>query len=252
MEVLTSGRSIILKERLQKIISHVGICSRRKAEELIKGGKVTVNGVRVTELGSEADVRKDKIVVLGEPIRPERLRYFLLNKPDRVITSVSDPQGRRTVMQYFPSVQERIFPVGRLDYHSEGLLIMTNDGELDNILTHPSHQVQKVYDVTVRGKFSDALAAKMSKGVKLKDGTRTAPCEVEVLSYEKDRNRTHIRMTLHEGKNREIRRMMEAFHYPVFKLERIQYSFLTLDGVARGESRRLTHEEVKKLYELHG
>ena len=129
---------------------------------------------------------------------------------------------------------------------------MTNDGELDNILTHPSHQVQKVYDVTVRGKFSDALAAKMSKGVKLKDGTRTAPCEVEVLSYEKDRNRTHIRMTLHEGKNREIRRMMEAFHYPVFKLERIQYSFLTLDGVARGESRRLTHEEVKKLYELHG
>ena len=104
----------------------------------------------------------------------------------------------------------------------------------------------------VRGKFSDALAAKMSKGVKLKDGTRTAPCEVEVLSYEKDRNRTHIRMTLHEGKNREIRRMMEAFHYPVFKLERIQYSFLTLDGVARGESRRLTHEEVKKLYELHG
>ena len=229
-----------MKERLQKIISHAGICSRRKAEELIKGGKVTVNGVRVTELGSEADVRKDKIVVLGEPIRPERLRYFLLNKPDRVITSVSDPQGRRTVMQYFPSVQERIFPVGRLDYHSEGLLIMTNDGELDNILTHPSHQVQKVYDVT------------MSKGVKLKDGTRTAPCEVEVLSYEKDRNRTHIRMTLHEGKNREIRRMMEAFHYPVFKLERIQYSFLTLDGVARGESRRLTHEEVKKLYELHG
>ena len=236
-----------MKERLQKIISHAGICSRRKAEELIKGGKV-----RVTELGSEADVRKDKIVVLGEPIRPERLRYFLLNKPDRVITSVSDPQGRRTVMQYFPSVQERIFPVGRLDYHSEGLLIMTNDGELDNILTHPSHQVQKVYDVTVRGKFSDALAAKMSKGVKLKDGTRTALCEVEVLSYEKDRNRTHIRMTLHEGKNREIRRMMEAFHYPVFKLERIQYSFLTLDGVARGESRRLTHEEVKKLYELHG
>ena len=132
-----------MKERLQKIISHAGVCSRRKAEELILAGKVKVNGVVVRELGSEADVRKDRIEVSERVIRPEPLKYFLFHKPDSVITSVSDPAGRRTVMDYFPRVRERIFPVGRLDYHSEGLLIMTNDGNLDFILTHPSHEVER-------------------------------------------------------------------------------------------------------------
>lgn len=251
MEFSAQGRTTILKERLQKIISHAGICSRRKAELLIQEGQVKVNGKVVRELGTEADLKRDKIKVKGELIHQEKPRYFLFNKPDCVITSVSDPVGRRTVIQYFPNVRERIFPVGRLDYHSEGLLLMTNDGNLDYLLTHPSKGVEKVYEVTVRGKFSQTLADNMSRGVKLKDGTRTAPCKVKVLSYESDRNRTHIQMTLHEGKNREIRRMMEVFHYPVFKLERVKYSFLTLKGVPRGEFRRLTSEEVKKLYELH-
>lgn len=239
-----------MKERLQKILSRSGLCSRRKAEELILAGKVKVNGQVVRELGTQADGRKDKIEAGGKVLQPERLRYFLLNKPDRVITSASDPQGRRTVMDYFPTVRERLFPVGRLDYHSEGLILMTNDGDLDYLLTHPSREVEKVYRVTVRGKLSEALAKKIEKGVRLDDGM-TAPCGAKVLSYDKEKNKTVLLMTLHEGKNREIRRIMEHFHYPVFGLERIQYSFLTLEGVARGGSRRLTTEEVKELYERH-
>ena len=244
------GRRIILKERLQKVLSHAGVASRRKAEELIVKGLVRVNGRVVKELGTEADPAKDRVEVDGKRIRPEPLRYFLLNKPDRAICSVRDPQGRRTVLDFFPKVKERIFPVGRLDYHSEGLLLLTNDGDLDFILTHPSHEVKKTYEVTVRGKFSEALAAKMAKGVSLPDG-RTAPCDITVRQYDEARNRTYLTMTLHEGKNREIRRMMEAFHYPVFALTRVSYSFLTLEGVAKGSWRALTESEVRRLYELH-
>lgn len=233
-----------MKERLQKILSHAGVCSRRKAEELILAGRVRVNGRVVRELGTEADVCTDKIEALGEIVKPEPLRYYLFHKPDRVITSVSDPAGRRTVMDYFRRVRERVFPVGRLDYHSEGLLLVTNDGQLDFILTHPRHEVQKEYEVVVRGKFSEKLAKKMEKGVKIDSGV-TAPCEIEVLGYDAEKNKTRLRMVLHEGKNREIRKMMEIFHYPVFELKRIRYSFLTLD-VNRGQYRRLTAAEVKK------
>ena len=189
-----------MKERLQKILSHAGVCSRRKAEELILAGRVRVNGRVVRELGTEADVCTDKIEALGEIVKPEPLRYYLFHKPDCVITSVSDPAGRRTVMDYFRRVRERVFPVGRLD-------------------------------------------VKIDSGV-------TAPCEIEVLGYDAEKNKTRLRMVLHEGKNREIRKMMEIFHYPVFELKRIRYSFLTLD-VNRGQYRRLTAAEVKKLYELH-
>lgn len=238
-----------MKERLQKIISHAGICSRRKAEELITKGRVRVNGVVVRELGSEADPRKDKVEVAGQVIRPEPLKYFLFHKPDGVITSMADPAGRRTVADYFTSVRERVFPVGRLDYHSEGLLLVTNDGNLDFILTHPSHGVEKEYEVVVRGKYSESLARKMEKGVKIDSGV-TAPCEITVVAYDKEKNKTHLRMVLHEGKNREIRKMMEAFHYPVFKLIRVRYGFLSLD-VGRGQYRRLTSAEVKKLYDLY-
>lgn len=238
-----------MKERLQKIISHAGICSRRKAEELITKGRVRVNGVVVRELGSEADPRKDKVEVAGAVIRPEPLKYFLFHKPDGVITSMADPAGRRTVADYFTSVRERVFPVGRLDYHSEGLLLVTNDGNLDFILTHPSHGVEKEYEVVVRGKYSESLARKMEKGVKIDSGV-TAPCEITVVAYDKEKNKTHLRMVLHEGKNREIRKMMEAFHYPVFKLIRVRYGFLSLDA-GRGQYRRLTSAEVKKLYDLY-
>lgn len=238
-----------MKERLQKVLSHAGVCSRRKAEELITKGQVRVNGRVVRELGSEADPMRDTIEVMGEVIRRERPKYFLFYKPDRVITSLSDPEGRRTVADYFRNVRERVFPVGRLDYHSEGALLMTNDGELDNLLTHPRYQVHKVYEVTVRGRFSPKAAEKMAKGVKIDTGV-TAPCEIEILEYNKEKNKTKVRMTLHEGKNREIRKMMEAFHHMVFELVRVQYAFLTLVGLKRGEYRKLTREEVKKLYDL--
>ena len=250
MECASDGRGFILKERLQKILSRAGVASRRKAEEMIAQGRIRVNGKVVREAGTMADIRADRIEADGVGLRPERLRYFLFHKPDRTITSVKDPEGRRTVLDFFPRVTERIFPVGRLDYHSEGLLLLTNDGDLDFILTHPSKGVPKVYEVTVRGKYSETLAAKMARGVNLPDG-RTAPCKIDVLSYDAARNRTYLRMTLHEGKNREIRRMMEAFHYPVFALKRVKYSFLTLDGVAKGQYRSLSKEEVKKLYELY-
>jgi 23S rRNA pseudouridine2605 synthase len=238
-----------LKERLQKVLSHAGVCSRRKAEELITKGQVRVNGRVVRELGSEADPMRDTIEVMGEVIRRERPKYFLFYKPDRVITSLSDPEGRRTVADYFRNVRERVFPVGRLDYHSEGAILMTNDGELDNLLTHPRYQVNKVYEVTVRGRFSPKAAEKMAKGVKIDTGM-TAPCEIEILEYNKEKNKTKVRMTLHEGKNREIRKMMEVFHHMVFELVRVQYAFLTLNGLKRGEYRKLTREEVKKLYDL--
>lgn len=238
-----------MKERLQKVLSHAGVCSRRKAEELITKGQVRVNGRVVRELGSEADPMRDTIEVMGEVIRWERPKYFLFYKPDRVITSLSDPEGRRTVADYFRNVRERVFPVGRLDYHSEGAILMTNDGELDNLLTHPRYQVNKVYEVTVRGRFSPKAAEKMAKGVKIDTGM-TAPCEIEILEYNKEKNKTKVRMTLHEGKNREIRKMMEVFHHMVFELVRVQYAFLTLNGLKRGEYRKLTREEVKKLYDL--
>lgn len=239
-----------MKERLQKILSHAGVCSRRKAEELILAGQVKVNGQVVKELGSEADPVKDRIEAMGTLVKPEKKKYFLFYKPDNVITSVSDPQGRRTVMDYFRTVRERIFPVGRLDYHSEGLLIMTNDGDLDYILTHPSHEVTKTYEVTVRGRYSPKLSDKMSRGVRIDTGI-TAPCEIEVLGYDKEKNKTKVKMVLHEGKNREIRKMMAAYHYPVFGLVRTGYAFLTPEGLSRGMSRRLTSEEVRKLYELY-
>lgn len=238
-----------MKERLQKVLSHAGVCSRRKAEELITKGQVRVNGRVVRELGSEADPMRDTIEVMGEVIRRERPKYFLFYKPDRVITSLSDPEGRRTVADYFRNVRERVFPVGRLDYHSEGAILMMNDGELDNLLTHPRYQVNKVYEVTVRGRFSPKAAEKMAKGVKIDTGM-TAPCEIEILEYNKEKNKTKVRMTLHEGKNREIRKMMEVFHHMVFELVRVQYAFLTLNGLKRGEYRKLTREEVKKLYDL--
>lgn len=238
-----------MKERLQKIISHAGVASRRKAEELILAGKVRVNGRVVRELGTEADVQKDRIEVDGQRLRPEKLRYFLFFKPDRVISSVKDPQGRRTVRDFFPNVKERIFPVGRLDYHTEGLLIVTNDGTLDHLLTHPSSEVPKTYEVTVRGKLSEALADRMARGVELDDG-KTAPAEIIVDRYDEVKNRTYLTVTIHEGKNREIRRMMEHFHYPVFALKRVQYAFLTLDGVSKGKYRPLTASEVARLYAL--
>ncbi len=235
-------------ERLQKVIAKAGIASRRKAEELIAQGKVKVNGVTVTEMGVQVS-GNDEITVNGKQIRTEEKVYFLLNKPARVICSVSDEKGRKTVMDCFEGIQERIFPVGRLDYETTGLLIMTNDGEFANAMMHPRSHLPKTYEVTLNGVLTDDMARILSNGVMLDDG-KTLPADVVILSRSENRNRTILQITIYEGRNREVRRMMEYFHCEVKKLNRVGYGNLDLGNLRQGEYRKLRMYEVKKLLSM--
>jgi 23S rRNA pseudouridine2605 synthase len=235
-------------ERLQKVIAHAGVASRRKAEELIKQGKVTVNGEVITELGVKVSP-KDHIEVNGIRIERETPVYFLLYKPRGVITTVNDEKNRKTVLDFFPNVEQRIYPVGRLDYDTSGLLIMTNDGEFANLLTHPKYKIDKTYVAKVEGIPTKEDLKKLQKGVKLDDGV-TAPARVKLLSSDRKKNTSIVALTIHEGKNRQVRRMFEAIGYPVLKLKREQYAFLTLHGLNAGEFRPLTPHEVKQLLVL--
>ncbi len=235
-------------ERLQKVIAKAGIASRRKAEELIAQGKVKVNGLTVTEMGVQVS-GNDEITVNGKQIRTEEKVYFLLNKPARVICSVSDEKGRKTVMDCFEGIQERIFPVGRLDYETTGLLIMTNDGEFANAMMHPRSHLPKTYEVTLNGVLTDDMARILSNGVMLDDG-KTLPADVVILSRSENRNRTILQITIYEGRNREVRRMMEYFHCEVKKLNRVGYGNLDLGNLRQGEYRKLRMYEVKKLLSM--
>lgn len=235
-------------ERLQKVIAKAGIASRRKAEELIAQGKVKLNGVTVTEMGVQVS-GNDEITVNGKQIRTEEKVYFLLNKPARVICSVSDEKGRKTVMDCFEGIQERIFPVGRLDYETTGLLIMTNDGEFANAMMHPRSHLPKTYEVTLNGVLTDDMARILSNGVMLDDG-KTLPADVVILSRSENRNRTILQITIYEGRNREVRRMMEYFHCEVKKLNRVGYGNLDLGNLRQGEYRKLRMYEVKKLLSM--
>ena len=235
-------------ERLQKVIAKAGIASRRKAEELIAQGKVKVNGVTVTEMGVQVS-GNDEITVNGKQIRTEEKVYFLLNKPARVICSVSDEKGRKTVMDCFEGIQERIFPVGRLDYETTGLLIMTNDGEFANAMMHPRSHLPKTYEVTLNGVLTGDMARILSNGVMLDDG-KTLPADVVILSRSENRNRTILQITIYEGRNREVRRMMEYFHCEVKKLNRVGYGNLDLGNLRQGEYRKLRMYEVKKLLSM--
>lgn len=237
----------MLMERLQKVLAHAGVASRRHSEELIKAGKVKVNGQVVTQLGVKVDSSTDRIEVNGQLIQQERKRTFLFYKPLRVITSVSDPQGRKVVTDYFRSVPERIYPVGRLDYDTEGLLLLTNDGELANRLIHPRYEVDKTYVATVKGRPSPAAIEQLKKGVKLEDGW-TAPAGVRILSQ--DEAQTKLQLTIREGRNRQVRRMCEAVGHPVIHLMRTRLGFLTLHGLKRGEYRELTQQEEERLRRL--
>lgn len=232
-------------ERLQKVIAHAGVASRRKAEELIKQGKVTVNGEIITELGVKVSP-KDHIEVNGIKIERETPVYFLLYKPRGVITTVNDEKNRKTVLDFFPNVEQRIYPVGRLDYDTSGLLIMTNDGEFANLLTHPKFKIDKTYVAKVKGIPSREDLKKLQKGVKLEDGM-TAPARVKFLSGDRKKNSAIVELTIHEGRNRQVRRMFEEVGYPVMKLKREQYAFLTLHGLNPGDFRPLTPHEVKQL-----
>jgi 23S rRNA pseudouridine2605 synthase len=239
------------QERLQKIIAAAGICSRRKAEELIVSGRVQVNGTTVTELGTKADPARDHIRVDGKLLHgPERHRYFLLNKPKGYVTTASDPEGRPTVMDLIRG-GERVFPVGRLDYASEGLLVMTNDGELANTLTRAASRIEKTYLVKVSGRPKGSDLEQLRHGLMIDRGkagsgegrVMTAPAKVRLA---REGENPWYELVLIEGRNREIRKMFEEIGHHVEKIRRVGYGPLVLD-VKPGESRELAADEVEKL-----
>lgn len=235
-------------ERLQKVIAQAGIASRRKAEQLIIDGRVTVNGDVVKELGTKVMPRKDKVEVDGVPIDKEEPVYFMLYKPTGVISSVKDEKGR-TVVTDFLEIESRVFPVGRLDYDTSGLLLLTNDGEFANILMHPKYKINKVYVAKVQGLPSREALRKLEKGIMLEDG-KTAPAKVKFISGNNKQNSSIIEITIREGKNRQVRRMFEAIGHPVIKLKREMYGFLDLKGLNPGDVRVLRPHEIKRLRDL--
>ena len=234
-------------ERLQKVIASSGITSRRKAEELITSGKVMVNGSVVTTLGTKVS-EKDEILVDGIKINREEKVYFILNKPREVITSVSDEHNRKTVVDLIDT-DKRIYPIGRLDYDTTGLLLLTNDGELANKLMHPKNNIDKVYIAKINGTLSPSEQMALKNGVVI-DGVKTSKSRVKVRSIDKNSNTSIIEITIHEGRNHQVKKMFEAVNHEVLKLKREKYAFLDLTGLTSGEYRKLNHKEVSKLYEM--
>jgi 23S rRNA pseudouridine2605 synthase len=234
--------------RLNKFIASCGVASRRKADELIQEGKVQVNGRTVTELGVRIDPRKDKVIVNGKQatILDEPV-YILLNKPKDAITTSSDERGRATVMDYV-RIRQRVFPIGRLDRNTTGVLLLTNDGEFANRLMHPKFEVQKAYTVTLSKPLSRDDASKLAKGIRLSDGV-TSPAEVFFIPGGKNKE---IGIVIHEGRNKQVHRMFEALGYKVNKLDRVAYAGLTYEGLPRGKWRFLTKQETLHLKKLAG
>lgn len=239
-----------MEERLQKVLAKAGVASRRHAEELILSGKVKVNGKFVTELGTKVNPLKDKIYVNGKPLpAAEKKVYYILNKPRGYVTTASDERGRKTIMDILKGVEQRVYPVGRLDYDSEGLLLLTNDGELTQALTHPSHKVKKTYQVTVKGIPEMEQLKAMAKGLELEDGL-TAPADVRLVSIGEDR--TSLEISIHEGRNRQVRRMCEHIGHEVLRLRRIRIGSIGLDKLKSGEFRPLILKEVREIRTLVG
>ena len=238
---------VIYVERLQKIIANSGYCSRRKAEQLIEDGKVFVNGEKVTSLGTKASY-SDQITVSGHNLKLENKEYILLYKPRGVITTTSDEKKRKTVMDLIET-NNRLYPVGRLDYDTSGLLILTNDGELTNLLIHPKSNVEKVYVAKIEGIVKSELIKKMCSGVII-DGKRTARAKAKIKKIDKRKNSSIVELIIHEGKNHQVKKMFEAIGYKVIKLKRERFGTLSLNGLKSGEYRHLTIKEVKTLYSL--
>jgi 23S rRNA pseudouridine2605 synthase len=233
-----------MEKRLQKILSEMGIASRRKAEELIAEGMITVNG-RIATIGMKADPAKDHIKVGGKLlIKPEPKVYLIFNKPKQVVTSLRDPEGRLTVKDFLRGIKYKIFPVGRLDYDSEGLLLLTNDGDFAHAVLHPSGKIQKTYLVKVKGTPEDAGVERLRRGVKLEDGV-TAPAKIKKMRLTE--NNSWFEMTIHEGRKRQIRRMFETIGHPVLKLKRTRINGIELGDLKSGGYRYLTPEEMSKM-----
>jgi len=242
-----------MQERLQKIIAHAGYASRREAEAMIREGRITVNGRTVTELGTRADPARDHIKVDGKLItRAEDHRYILIYKPKEVMTTVEDPQGRRTVVELVRGVRERIYPVGRLDYHSEGLVLLTNDGELAYKVSHPKNGSVKTYNVKVRGVPEERLIDKLRRGITI-EGKRTLPCEIapiKTTGRNAEEGNSWWEVKLREGRTQQIRKMFQAVGHPVSKLKRVAIGPIADPKLLPGVWRELTKHEVKLLATL--
>lgn len=232
--------------RINKYIAHAGIASRRKAEELIKQGLVSVNGQVVSELATNIK-NGDVVEVSGQPIYNEEKVYYLLNKPRGVISSVSDDKGRKTVIDLLPDVKERIYPVGRLDWDTTGLLILTNDGDFTDEMIHPRNEIDKVYLARVKGIATKENLRPLTRGVVI-DGKKTGPARYNIIKVEPDKNRSIVELTIHEGRNHQVKKMFEAVGLLVDKLSRTQFGTLNLRGLRPGESRRLNKKEISQLH----
>lgn len=233
--------------RINKYIASSGVTSRRKAEELVLAGKVKINGKVVSNLAT--DVKEtDQVTIEGKPIHTaENFVYYKLHKPKGYVSTVNDDKGRKTVMELMRGVHTRVFPVGRLDYDTEGLLLLTNDGDLSNILTRPKSEVEKVYYATIEGTISKDEVKTLSSGVEI-DGYKTKPCSVVVMS--ENQNQTKLAITITEGKNRQIRKMLEAVNKTVTFLKRVQIGEIRLGGLSRGEYAQLNAKEIRYLQNL--
>ncbi len=235
--------------RLQKFLSECGVASRRKSEELISQGKVKVNG-RIAQIGDKVNTKRDTVTVSGKKIVGNKNKYYImLHKPRGFITTLSDEMDRKCVAELVKDIPERIYPVGRLDKDSEGLLLMTNDGEFANAMMHPKHHVPKTYRVTVRQNVTENMVDELSSGIMI-EGRRTAPADVRVLL--KEDTRTVLEIILYEGRNREIRKMCESLGLDVIRLKRTQYGSIKLGMLAQGKYRELTADEVHRLMASSG
>jgi 23S rRNA pseudouridine2605 synthase len=237
-----------MEQRLQKILAQMGIASRRKAEELILEGQVKVNG-KVATIGMKADPERDYVKVAGKLVagpyqKSVQKVYLMFNKPKGVVTTLSDPEGRPAIKDFLKNVKQRLFPVGRLDYDSEGLLLLTNDGDFANAILHPSKAIPKTYHVKVKGLIGEDELEKLRRGMRLEDGV-TMPAKAKKMRQSE--NNSWLEMTIFEGKKRQVRRMLEKVGHPVLKLTRIGVDGLKLGNLKAGEMRYLTHEELQHI-----
>lgn len=235
-------------ERLQKVIAQSGITSRRKAEELIINGKVKVNGEVITELGTKVS-DKDKILVNNEPISKEIKEYYILNKPRGYITTTSDEYARKTVLDLIPT-SARIYPVGRLDYDTTGLLILTNDGEFANILMHPSNNIEKTYVAKLKGILKKEETEQLKNGVEIEENIIVSATKVKLKKVDSKTNTCMVQINICEGKNHQVKKMFSKVGFEVLKLKREKEGFFDLKNLQSGEYRKLTPKEVKKVYSL--
>lgn len=237
-----------MAERLQKVIAQSGIASRRKAEKLITAGRVSVDGEVITQLGTKVESTQE-VTVDDIPIQKETLHTYLFYKPRGVISTTHDEKGRKTVLDFFKDKPYRLYPVGRLDYDTSGLLLMTNDGSLANKLMHPSHEIPKVYVAKIKGFLTSEAIHALVHGVII-DGKKSAPAKLKILKTNKDKGTSIVQLTIHEGHYHQVKKMFNSVGYLVEKLSREKYAFLTLKSLTSGQYRELTRQEVYKLRHL--